>query len=53
MSKKRPVSHITGDKGIDIVKSVLPSEWVIRTLTPDYGIDLLMRIKSRENSTHS
>lgn len=44
MSKKRPVSHITGDKGIDIVKSVLPSEWVIRTLTPDYGIDLLVEL---------
>lgn len=44
MSKKRPVSHITGDKAIDIVKSMLPDEWVIRPLTPDYGIDLLVEL---------
>lgn len=44
MSKKRPISHITGDKAIEIIKAILPKEWVIRTITPDYGIDLLIEL---------
>lgn len=44
MSKKRPISHITGDKAIDVIKSLLPSEWVIRSMLPDYGIDLLIEL---------
>jgi len=44
MSKKRPISHITGDNAVDKVKSFLPAEWVIRTITPDYGIDLLIEL---------
>ncbi len=44
MSKKRPISHIIGDNAIEKVKSFLPAEWVIRTITPDYGIDLLIEL---------
>jgi hypothetical protein len=44
MSKTRPLSHITGDEAIDIVKSILPKEWVCRNLTPDYGLDLLIEL---------
>lgn len=38
--KKRPIQHIIGESGVDILKKLLPSEWVIREYAPDYGIDL-------------
>lgn len=44
MSKRRPNAHVIGDQAIEIVKSVLPKEWVIRELKPDYGIDLLIEL---------
>lgn len=44
MSKKRPSAHVIGDIAIDKIKSFLPKEWVLRSLSPDYGIDLLVEI---------
>lgn len=38
--KKRPLAHIRGDIGINIVKNTLPQEWVVREYNPDYGIDI-------------
>lgn len=38
--KKRPIQHIIGESGVDILKGIMPSEWVIREYQPDYGIDL-------------
>ena len=38
--KRRVLSHITGESGIQIIKRLLPEEWVIREYTPDYGIDI-------------
>jgi len=39
--KIRSKSHITGDRAISMIKdSILPPEWVVRDMNPDYGIDL-------------
>ena len=38
--KKRPKQHIIGEKGVDILKELLPKEWAVREYVPDYGIDL-------------
>lgn len=38
--KKRPTQHITGEKGVSILKDIFPDEWAVREYTPDYGIDL-------------
>lgn len=44
VGKKRPLSHIRGDKGVSILKKCLPVEWVVREYTPDYGIDLCIEL---------
>lgn len=44
--KKRPFSHIKGDRGVEILKQYLPEEWVVRVYTPDYGIDLSVELFS-------
>ena len=38
--KKRPAQHVTGEKGVNILKELFPDEWAVREYTPDYGIDL-------------
>ena len=49
--KKRPVQHVIGERGVDIVKKCFPKEWVVREYTPDYGIDLSVELFSPyENS---
>lgn len=44
VGKKRPVTHIKGDLGINILKSYFPVSWVPREYTPDYGIDLSVEL---------
>jgi len=49
--KKRPVQHVIGERGVEIVKKCFPKEWVVREYTPDYGIDLSVELFSPcENS---
>lgn len=38
--KIRSSSHVAGEKAISIVKEILPDEWVVREINPDYGLDL-------------
>lgn len=42
--KKRSKSQVLGDKAVEIIKSILPTEWVTREYTPDYGIDLAVEL---------
>jgi hypothetical protein len=37
--KRRPVSHVTDTAGVNILRKILPTEWVVREYRPDYGID--------------
>lgn len=42
--KKRPGSHITDSAGAQLLRSVLPKEWVVREYQPDYGIDFAVEV---------
>ena len=42
--KKRPTSHVTDSTGMQLFKSVLPQEWVVRDYQPDYGIDFAVEV---------
>lgn len=42
--KKRPTSHVTDSIGMQLFKSVLPQEWVVREYHPDYGIDFFVEV---------
>lgn len=44
MEKKRPIAHIRGELGVNILKRKLPIEWVAREYVPDYGIDLSIEL---------
>ncbi|MFF0366946.1 DUF4365 domain-containing protein [Micromonospora sp. NPDC005087] len=43
-TKRRVTAQIRGDEGIKIVKSKLPAHWVVRDITPDYGLDLHIEV---------
>lgn len=46
--KKRNNAQIIGEKGVNVLRKLFPSEWVIREYTPDYGIDIAVEIKVYE-----
>lgn len=48
--KVRAQAHITDSKAIAFVKNQLPEEWVVRELSPDYGIDLDVEVFQQENN---
>jgi tetratricopeptide (TPR) repeat protein len=35
----RPDEHVLGDRAVDAFRSLLPTRWIYRPKTPDYGID--------------
>jgi hypothetical protein len=43
-TKKRVRQHIMEDRSIQIVRALLPEQWVIREYKPDYGIDLVIEL---------
>jgi hypothetical protein len=43
-TKKRVRQHIMEDQSIQIVRALLPEQWVIREYKPDYGIDLVIEL---------
>lgn len=47
--KKRTKAHIIGEQGVEILKSHLPVEWVVREYNPDYGIDLSIELFERDS----
>ena len=50
-TKQRHANHITGDQGVDLVRSKLPNFWVVRDIYPDYGLDL--HVEVFEQDKHS
>ena len=44
--KKRPIAHIKGETGVQVLKRHFPAEWVVREYVPDYGIDLSIELFS-------
>ena len=47
--KVRTESHLIDQDAILIVKKKLPREWVVRELTPDYGLDLDVELFEKDN----
>lgn len=48
--KVRAKQHILGDKAIRFIRdTMLPNEWVVREMNPDYGIDLDIELFDYEN----
>ncbi|MBI9090916.1 MAG: DUF4365 domain-containing protein [Desulfobacterium sp.] len=48
---KRNRQHIIEDESENILKSLIPTEWVLRKLIPDYGIDYDVEIFENEAAT--
>jgi len=48
---KRPEQHITETKSQRIFESIVPIDWVCRDIKPDYGIDFLVEIFEKGEST--
>lgn len=47
-AKTRPQSHIIGEQAVEILRSLLPKQWVVRQFAPDYGIDLDVELFSSD-----
>jgi hypothetical protein len=48
MSKSRVENHLKEDASEILVSELLPQEWVIRKLHPDYGVDVTIEVFERE-----
>lgn len=51
-TKERAKSHLNEDKSREIFRKALPSAWVFREYTPDYGIDLSVELFSEVNGRY-
>lgn len=49
MSKSRVDSHLKEDASQTLVSRMLPEEWVIRKLHPDYGVDVTIEVFERQH----
>lgn len=47
MNILRPVQHVIETNSIQLIHELLPSEWVVRELPQDYGVDLEVEIVDR------
>ena len=45
---KRPPEHIREDVSRKILEKIIPSEWILRDIDPDYGIDKSLEIVENE-----
>lgn len=48
---ERTRNHIIEDESENILKMLIPSEWVLRKLSPDYGIDYMVEIFKQNKAT--
>ena len=48
---KRPRQHVIGERAETILRGQLPSEWIIRTLPKDYGVDLEVEVVDGDHVT--
>ena len=48
MAKRRVDSHFREDSSEALVSKLLPEEWVIRKLHPDYGVDATVEVFERQ-----
>jgi hypothetical protein len=43
-AKRRSQQHLTDQKGIDLLRKLLPETWVLREYRPDYGLDFAVEV---------
>ncbi|WP_163445106.1 DUF4365 domain-containing protein [Flavobacterium columnare] len=48
---QRPRQHIIETESKKSLNSIIPDHWVLRELAPDYGLDFMVEIFKKENST--
>lgn len=48
---ERPEQHITERKSQRIFENIVPVEWVCRDIKPDYGVDYLVEVFDKNQST--
>lgn len=48
---KRPIAHVNEDKSEDILKKYIPTEWIMRKIPKDYGIDYEIEIVENQEVT--
>lgn len=49
--KKRVFQHDMEDESVQLFRSVLPKQWVVREYRPDYGIDLAIEVFESTNKS--
>jgi hypothetical protein len=47
---QRPIQHVIAEQGISILRNALPSQWILREISPDYGLDCEIEIVSIDGS---
>jgi hypothetical protein len=50
---KRPVEHVMEDQADQLIRRLLPGEWIVRNIQKDYGVDLEIEIVDRDFVTGS
>jgi hypothetical protein len=50
LAKQRGETHLKEDASGALVQSLLPKEWVVRSLHPDYGVDVTIEVFERQES---
>src|SRR3972149_9893253 len=48
---KRPRQHVEETVSFKIFSQAIPSDWIIRDITPDYGLDKSVEIVENEKTT--
>lgn len=48
---ERPHQHITQTESFNILAQTIPSEWIIRDINPDYGLDKSIEVVKGQNVT--
>src|SRR5438094_7406585 len=46
-TKQRTAQHVIGDRAEEILRSLLPAQWVLRSYRPDYGLDFALEVFDR------
>lgn len=47
---QRPAQHVIGEEGVSILRKSLPPQWILREISPDYGLDCEIEIIGRNGS---
>jgi hypothetical protein len=43
-AKRRAPQHLIDERGIALLKRLLPENWVVREYRPDYGLDFAVEV---------